>query len=316
MTNDNPCVSIGMPVYNGELFLREALDSILAQTFKDFELIISDNASTDATSQICREYADKDKRIRYYCNEQNLGGAPNYNIVYNLSRGKFFKWASHDDLHAPEFIERCVEVLEQDSSVVLSYTRTVAIDEQGKFLESYPNKFDVCSPKPHERFRRFHDRMKSFERCDPVFGMIRSSQLRMTPVIGSYVSSDMVLLGELALLGKFHEVPEDLFFRRHHPQMSVKAANIDYDTRLYWFNTNKKGKLIFPRWRLFLEYHSAINRVEMGWYSKQICRSVMWLRFMEKWQPYVKELIINAARLLNITSIDFWGMKKALPRQW
>ena len=100
----HPRVSIGLPVYNGELFLENALDSILSQTYSDFELIISDNASDDKTEEICRSYAARDKRVRYSRNAHNLGAAPNYNRVYHLARGRYFKWASHDDVLAPEFL--------------------------------------------------------------------------------------------------------------------------------------------------------------------------------------------------------------------
>src|SRR5436190_12174806 len=94
----DPIVSIGLPVFNGERYLRQALDSLLGQDFQDFELIISDNASTDRTAEICRAYVAKDRRIRYYRNESNIGSAPNYRRVFELARGEFFKWCSHDDV--------------------------------------------------------------------------------------------------------------------------------------------------------------------------------------------------------------------------
>jgi glycosyltransferase involved in cell wall biosynthesis len=92
MTSKIPRVSIGLPVFNGEKYLAEALDSILSQTYRDFKLIISDNASTDRTEQICREYAAKDRRIRYYRNEKNIGAPKNFNRVFELSSGKYFRW--------------------------------------------------------------------------------------------------------------------------------------------------------------------------------------------------------------------------------
>ncbi len=123
-----PRVSVGLPVYNGENFIKDALDSILAQTFEDFELIISDNASTDGTQQICRQYTSKDQRIRYIRNDGNIGASKNFNQVFELSSGEYFKWIAHDDLCAPEFLERCVEVLDQDPSIVLCFARPKAID--------------------------------------------------------------------------------------------------------------------------------------------------------------------------------------------
>src|SRR3989337_590294 len=128
MVANMPTVSIGLPVFNGEKYLRQALDSILAQTYQDFELIISDNASTDKTQQICREYVKKDSRIRYYRNKRNLGATRNHNRVFELSCGEYFKWASHDDLLAPEFLSRCVSVLDQDHSIVLCHSKTGRIN--------------------------------------------------------------------------------------------------------------------------------------------------------------------------------------------
>ena len=120
-----PLVSIGMPVYNGENFVKGALDSILAQTFQDFELIISDNASTDKTKEICQKYAAKDQRITLLCNEKNVGAAKNYNRTFYASSGKYFMWLAHDDLIATEYLERCVEILEQNPSIVLCHIKSL-----------------------------------------------------------------------------------------------------------------------------------------------------------------------------------------------
>jgi glycosyltransferase involved in cell wall biosynthesis len=121
--NAHPKVSIGMPVYNGENFIVESLDALFAQTFTDFELIICDNASTDRTGEICREYAARDARIRYCRNETNIGASANYNLTFELARGDYFKWAAHDDICAPTYVERCVEALDRDPGVALAYRR-------------------------------------------------------------------------------------------------------------------------------------------------------------------------------------------------
>ncbi|MBS0016773.1 MAG: glycosyltransferase family 2 protein, partial [Arthrospira sp. SH-MAG29] len=133
----HPRVSIGLPVYNGENFIQETLDCLLSQTFDDFELIICDNASTDRTEEICRDYAARDKRIRYYRHPENLGAAKNYNRTFELSTAEYFKWAAHDDLYAPEFLERCVEALDTHPSTVLCYPQEYWIDEQGNPLKSH-----------------------------------------------------------------------------------------------------------------------------------------------------------------------------------
>ena len=123
-----PKVSIGMPVYNGEPFIREALDSLLVQTFTDFELIISDNASTDKTEQICREYAAKDKRIRYIRQEINRGAAANFQYVLDEAVGEYFMWAAADDLWDSEFILKLIPLVEREN-IVLAFSGWVEIDE-------------------------------------------------------------------------------------------------------------------------------------------------------------------------------------------
>ena len=127
-------VSIGIPVYNGEKYLAAALDSLLAQSFRDFEIVISDNASTDRTAEICRCYQNKDARVRYFRSDQNLGAAWNHNRVIELSSAPLFKWAACDDLHDPLYLARCVDALHNDSGVVLSHTYLRVIDEEGKAL--------------------------------------------------------------------------------------------------------------------------------------------------------------------------------------
>jgi glycosyltransferase involved in cell wall biosynthesis len=111
MSDTNPKVTIGVPVYNGEKYLAAALDTLLAQSFEDFELIISDNASTDCTEEIARAYAARDGRVRYERSGANRGCAWNHNRVFALARGRYFRWAAHDDLCAPTLLARTVELL-------------------------------------------------------------------------------------------------------------------------------------------------------------------------------------------------------------
>ena len=132
-----PRVSIGMPVYNGANFLGQALESLLAQTYTDFELIISDNASSDATAEICRAFAGTDSRIRYTRTERTIGPAENHNRLVRMARGDYFRWAAHDDLCAPELLAKEVEVLDRDRSVVLVYPKTRIIDATGNTVEDY-----------------------------------------------------------------------------------------------------------------------------------------------------------------------------------
>src|SRR5680860_1035425 len=127
-------VSVGMPVYNGEKYVGAALECLLSQTLTDFELIISDNASTDRTESICRSYAARDSRVRYFRNEQNTGGTANFNRVLELASSEYFKWACHDDLHAPTYLEQCAGILDRNPSFVLCHSKTRHIDSNGVSL--------------------------------------------------------------------------------------------------------------------------------------------------------------------------------------
>ncbi len=252
-----PRVSVGMPVFNGERFLAETLDSILAQTFKDLEIVISDNASTDRTEQICRSYAERDPRIRYYRSDVNRGAAWNHNRVFELARGRYFKWQSHDDLCAPELLEVCVSVLDRDPGVVLCFSRTQIIDAEGRPLSKFhvPSMTRMDSPYPHERL---HGTICPDHWCFEVYGLGRSEVLRQTPLIASYTGSDRVLLADLALRGRFHEIPTYLFFNREHPSRSVRVHSLY--TAAGWFDPRFKGKMSFPHWRLLSEYGRTVAR--------------------------------------------------------
>ena len=134
MPAQQPRVSMGLPVYNGEQYLATALDSLLAQTFTDFEIVISDNASTDATEEICRRYAARDARIRYVRQPENRGSVFNFNHVFELARGEYYRWHAHDDVCAPTFLDRCVELLDQDPTIVGCHSLKVKIDQGGRVL--------------------------------------------------------------------------------------------------------------------------------------------------------------------------------------
>jgi glycosyltransferase involved in cell wall biosynthesis len=210
-------VSIGVPVYNGEQFIAQALDSLLGQTFSDLEIIICDNASTDGTEQICREYVRRDSRVRYQRNPTNLGVAANYRRVLELATGKYFKYAAHDDLCAPQFLERCTEVLERRPDVVLAYSKTKILHEASGEITEYDDRQDLQSPRASARFERL---LRHLGLCNTIFGLTRTADLRKTAGLSTYRGADIILMGELSLRGKFYEVPEYLFFRRFHPSAS------------------------------------------------------------------------------------------------
>ncbi|MBE7415664.1 MAG: glycosyltransferase [Deltaproteobacteria bacterium] len=208
-----PKISIGLPVYNAERYLRHSIESILGQTFSNFELVISDNASTDSTFDICAEYAARDRRIRLHRNARNLGAADNFNRVFRLSRAEYFKWAAYDDVCSPLLLERCLELLEDEPRVALCYPKTVLIDENGEEIGKYDDSIHIPYARHHERLRNY---LTKVNLANAVFGLMRSSVLRETKLLGKYFGADYVLLMEVLLRGRFHELPEHLFMRRDH----------------------------------------------------------------------------------------------------
>lgn len=304
-----PQVSIGMPVYNGDRFLQQAIEAILAQTFTDFELIISDNASTDKTQEICQFYAQSDRRIRYYRQEKNLGAGWNQSQVVRLSTGKYFKWAHHDDIFAPQLIEKCALALDNNPTVVVCYPQTIIIDGEGKHVEKYVDNFNLRSPKPHERFRQYHHLIRYGHRCHPFHGMMRTDVLQSTPLVGSYPSSDLVLVGELVLRGEVYEVPEPLFFKRDHPETSVRAYRT-YRERIAWYDPAKKGQLHLTKWKWFFEYLSAIGRVQLSLRDRLLCYLQMAQWLLWNWLYLAKDLLKTATWPLLQPILNFELPKK------
>lgn len=274
METRKPRVSLGLPVYNGEKFLAEAIDSILNQTFTDFELIISDNASTDTTRAICLAYAAEDNRVRYYPSEKNHGAAWNFNRVFHLANSDYFKWVAHDDLLAPTFLEACVTTLDNNPEVVIAYPRVKVIDDDGAFLYDYTIKLGTDDPDPASRF---HDLLLSWHLCFEIFGVIRTEALNNTNLIGNFGHGDGVLLEQLCFQGLFHEIPDYLFFSRKHKNQSMNVYGVyeegtnDYYHYTAWFDTSKRGKIIFPNWRLLWEHYRLIWEAKLSFAERLRC---------------------------------------------
>lgn len=253
-----PRVTIGMPVYNGEQFLRQALDSILAQTYTNFELIISDNCSTDQTASICQEYAAKDARIRYIRQQQNRGATPNFNLLVPLARGAFFKWAAHDDVIAPTYLERCMAVLEADESVVLCHTDTQLINQRGEplkplndgsnhFFDDQGRIVYLGKDSPDRKFNSVHadERLEAVimhtDWVYEIFGVFRIEPLKRTKLMESFYGGDKLLLAKLVTLGRVVLVRERLFLNRRHPDQSMSLATIEGQEMWIDVNANHSG---------------------------------------------------------------------------
>ena len=306
MNTGLPRVSIGMPIYNEGKFLRQALDSLLAQDFADFELIISDNASEDATQQICLDYATKDPRIRYYRNETNLGPIENFNRVFRLSSGKYFMWASGHDLWAPTFISRCVGVLEKDPSVVPCYPRTQYIVETGKQLGVVDSTLDTRNCTLLGRFNlTVWDPAPAYK----FYGVSRSNSLRQTRLVRRVWAPDTVLLSELSILGSFANIPEPLFYARDKWGELV-ARPITYNYRKRYFERlfpGKKNRFVqfFPHAGIAYEQLGAVMHARLGFRAKIPLITVVVLGWLYKSLPLILRRPLRGflRRLLRIISV-------------
>ena len=273
-----PRVSVGMPVFNGENYLEKAIEAVLAQTFDNLELVISDNASTDGTPDICRRYVHMDSRVRYLRNESNVGAALNYNYAFRHSRGEYFKWAAHDDIILPTFLERCIEILDASPEVVLCFSRATIISADGNTIERVENNpkirfhqdLDLRIPKPHQRLYRL---IKNMGLCHPIYGVIRSSVLTHTRLIDGFVSSDVVLLCELAMQGQFCQLSDPLFARRLHSNLS--SWNKSPKDVAEWFDPNNKSKFVMKRNRILIEQALSVSRSPIQWVDRLRCFGVL-----------------------------------------
>lgn len=255
-----PLVGIGMPVFNGEKYVGQAIQSILAQTHGDFELVISDNASTDGTAEICAAFAARDRRVRYVRNPCNIGAGPNFDRCVTLTRGTYFLWAAHDDMRAPDFLGRAVEAMERHPQAVLCVGGIVEIGADGEVLRRYATALDgMDAADPAERFGRV---IHSHHQCEDFFGLYRRSALSGTGLVGTFSGSDRVLLAEMALRGPWVRLPGHDFLHREHRERATRALLlVDRAAAVRWLAPKadpRRGKLFHLV--LFADYCRAVRR--------------------------------------------------------
>ena len=274
-----PAVTVGLPVFNGVAFLADALDSILGQSFSDFELLVADNASTDATRELCENVATRDDRVRVLPSDVNRGLAWNWNRLVAASRAPLFKWACHDDVLHPDLLARSVAMLrEAPDHIALVYAQTVDIDEEGHEIGRYPDGLDLREATASARLAHL---LGNLARCNPLFGVMRMDHLRRTGLMGAFGHADQVLLAQLALGGQWWEIPEPLFYRRVHPGMSLNIfPEPSQLAKLY--DTASSGRYFFPYTRVFLEHARSIANGPLTSSEKARC----WAVLMRSWRYY------------------------------
>lgn len=258
-----PLVSVGLPVYNGEAYLEQSIRSVLSQDFTDLELIIADNASTDATLAIIERCAADDDRIVILHSDENRGAAWNYNRVFDAASGDYFRWHAHDDYFEPGLLTALVGALEAQPDAVLAHSWTQFIaddpDTPGSVVVDrvFEDDLGATSSRPHERLALVIRRLTY---CNAVFGLIRRDELARTARIAPFPGSDVPLLYELALRGTFAVVPEPLYTRR--PGNSIKS-NPSKRLVAEWFDPRASGAR-FPGARQWWAVVTAVWRTDMN----------------------------------------------------
>lgn len=276
-----PRLSIGLPVYNGGDLLPQSLDALLGQTFGDFELVVSSNASTDGTDEVVRDYAARDPRVRLVRQRQNIGAARNHDAVFRETTGELFKWASADDLYARDLVERCVALLDESPEAVLAHAWTAAIDEEGALIQAMEYPLATDAPDPAVRLRSMlygGDDLPGAIRADDFYGVIRSDVLRRVKPHGSHHHADQTFMADLALQGPFRQVPDWLYFRRHHggraflanPSVQAWTSNLDPRRSSRWRH---------PKPRLYAEFAWAhldnVRRAPLTPAQRRACYGIL-----------------------------------------
>lgn len=259
----SPLVSIGVFVYNEDKYVRNSLENLLSQDYANFELIVSDNCSTDDTSSICREFSARDKRVRYERLEKNIGSAANSIKVLERATGEYFMWASGHDRWTPRYVSSCVAALESNPGAALAYGTSDWIDKDGQSLCKQSGYYDTRGMDPALRlFFTFWGNLH------PILGVIRTRYLKQIPKIHACAGTDQIVLAQLALEGAFLHVPEARWTRREprdpetHKQKMNRYLSPEFGLAGTWLDRN------IPLLRLPVEILRAVWRSPLRFIRK------------------------------------------------
>jgi glycosyltransferase involved in cell wall biosynthesis len=270
-------LSIGMPAHNAEQTIRPAIESLLRQSFGDFELIISDNASKDGTWPVIEEYARRDDRIIALRQDRNVGANANFSAVFRPARGRYFKWASSNDWCAPEFLATCVAYLEAHADAALAAPRTRLFRDTPEDSSDYDSDVAFDDDDPVERFIGVTSRLAL---NNVLNGVIRTSALRRTRLMERYPQADIVLLGRIALMGKIALLGEPLYYRRMRSDAATPL--MDDEARLRHLYPQPTARSLFPSWRLALGWVRAASSGAQP--ARATWRALAWTLRMAYWR--------------------------------
>jgi glycosyltransferase involved in cell wall biosynthesis len=291
-----PLVAVGLAVYNSERFVSRSIECLLAQTYTDFVLFISDNASTDSTGEICRSYASRDPRIRYSRNATNLGMVGNYNLLFSYCKSKYFRWATADDFWEKDMLADAVEVMEADPSIAIAYPRAIIVDEGEKELRRWADKLHLMQDDPCSRFL---DTLEYIGLVHHHLGLMRSETVRRTRLLGRHVGSDVGFIAAMSLYGKFYQIPKYQMYRRvHEDSSSVHPEDIAHMRRRY--HAARVRHVPFSRWHFHRVLFQAVANGPLQLHEKvRLMRSLL------------KVVYWDNKRLLRETKSDLgWLLKR------
>jgi glycosyltransferase involved in cell wall biosynthesis len=290
-------VVVGLPVYNGERYLGAAIESHLAQSFGDFQLVISDNGSTDATD-ICADFARKDARVKVLRSPENRGILWNHRRVFEAieSPHQYFRWAAADDIMEPGLLEAMVEVLDTRSEVEAVVPDTRNIDTDNRIIGSMARTLDLQSADAFERARQV---LTSGYQMVIAFGLFRASTLQSLRTRPDYIGWDFVFLWELALRGQMVQPVGPVLLRRFHPgaMSNVKTAK----EMRKWVEPKSSARMTFPHWtwayeRLRALLAAPLPRHDRLRIAKLLARVTVWQR-----GALAKDVTQAARRVLRLS---------------
>ena len=291
-------VIVGLPVYNGQKYLGAAIESHLSQSFGDFDLVISDNGSTDATPEICSNYASKDTRIKYLRSPENRGILWNHRRVFEAieSPNQYFRWAGADDIMEPGLLQAMVEVLNTRPGVEAVVPATKNINDHGEIIGSMARTLDLQSS---DVFERAHDVLVANYQHVIAYGLLRASTLRLMRTRPDYIGWDPIFLWELALRGQMVQSAGPVLLRRFHPGSISRVKTVKEMRK--WVEPNSKAGMNFPHWTWAYERVRALiacplstrDRLRIGAF---LARYTMWQR-----GALVRDVIQAARRTLRLS---------------
>lgn len=233
-----PLISIAVPIYNEEIYIASALDSLLNQTYSNIQILVFDNASTDLTGKICQQYAKKHSNIKYFAAEKNIGAAANYEKALSFASGEYFMWAGGHDLWSSELVSECIKDLQQKPNAVLAFGSTYWIDKNEKLKNKYSGWTDTQGMDVIARFFCVF-----WGNMHPILGVIRLQALQNT-LFYKTVGTDLLLLLQLVLQGDFIHATKTICYRRE----ANNRTNETYSQRMQRYNNdtyNLTGKKSF-----------------------------------------------------------------------